>query len=262
MAEARHLPEVAAYWRAVVDINTYQTTRFTNRILAALNNTLANKSIAVLGYAYKKDTSDTRESAAITVVGQLIAENARVRIYDPKVQAAQIRRDLEPDFTNITLDKCLTVCPDAYTACDRAAAILVLTEWDEFRTDRLVLPSVLTNDSIERLQAGFNKSGLVSPASSEELSSPEDTDSDNTIVGISGRQSRPTNDPLPPPSSSPISSDRVDWTRIADLVRRPRLVFDGRNIIEPLKLKALGFKVHSIGNAGFSGKGRNNDLHI
>lgn len=129
MAEARHLPEVAAYWRAVVDINTYQTTRFTNRILAALNNTLSNKNIAVLGYAYKKNTSDTRESAAITVVGQLIAENAKVKIYDPKVQEAQIRRDLASDFGDAALDRCLTVCPDAYSACNKAAAVVILTEW-------------------------------------------------------------------------------------------------------------------------------------
>ena len=129
MAEARHLPEVAAYWRAVVDINTYQTTRFTNRILAALNNTLSNKGIAILGYAYKKNTSDTRESAAITVVGQLIAENARVRIYDPKVQEAQIRRDLAADFGDVALERCLAVCPDAYTACHKAAAVVILTEW-------------------------------------------------------------------------------------------------------------------------------------
>lgn len=131
MAESRHLTEVADYWRAVVVMNEYQTKRFTNRILAALNNTLANKNIAILGYAYKKNTSDTRESAAITVVGQLIAENARVRIYDPKVQEAQIRRDLSREFGDAALDRCLTVCEDAYSACHKAAAVVILTEWDE-----------------------------------------------------------------------------------------------------------------------------------
>ena len=66
--ESQHLPEVAAYWRSVIDINEYQKDRFIKRIVACLFRTPTNKKVAILGYAYKKDTGDTRESAAISIV--------------------------------------------------------------------------------------------------------------------------------------------------------------------------------------------------
>lgn len=251
MAESRHLSEVAAYWRAVVDINEYQKLRFTNRILAALNNTLANKNIAILGYAYKKDTSDTRESAAITVVGQLIAEHARVRIYDPKVQEKQIRQDLSMEFSEATLDRCLTVCPDAYAACHKAAAVVILTEWDEFKTDHLALPTILLDDKIMRLQNDSKRPSLTSPTSSEDASSNDNTDNESTASWQDGA----VQSPKPPVySTTPMGSSRLDWARIAGMVRRPRLVFDGRNVVEAKKLAALGFGVQSIGNAGLVAK--------
>ena len=88
------LPEVAAYWESVVQMNEYQKKRFTARIVRTLFNTVAEKKIAVLGFAFKKNTNDTRESAAITVCRGLLAEHARLSVYDPKVDPAEIRREL------------------------------------------------------------------------------------------------------------------------------------------------------------------------
>ncbi len=123
------LPEVAAYWNGVIEMNDYQKHRFARRVISTLFNTVADKKIAVLGFAFKKDTNDTRESAAIYVCGDLLEEQANVAIYDPKVPESKIRHDL-----NVSEDfEAVTVCGDAYEACKDAHAILVLTEWDEFK---------------------------------------------------------------------------------------------------------------------------------
>lgn len=123
------LPEVAAYWNGVVEMNDYQKHRFSRRVISALFNTVADKKIAVLGFAFKKDTNDTRESAAIYICGDLLEEQANIAIYDPKVPESQIRNDLK-----ISEDcEAVTVCHDAYEACKDAHAVLVLTEWDEFK---------------------------------------------------------------------------------------------------------------------------------
>ena len=89
------LPDVAAYWNSVIEMNDYQKHRFARRIVSTLFNTVSDKKIAVLGFAFKKDTNDTRESAAIYVCSDLLEEQATLAIYDPKVSDEQIRRDLE-----------------------------------------------------------------------------------------------------------------------------------------------------------------------
>ncbi|KAF9359024.1 UDP-glucose 6-dehydrogenase 1 [Mortierella sp. AD094] len=140
LSEQLHLPEVAAYWKSVVTMNEYQKQRFTHRIVRTLFNTVTNKRIALLGFAFKKDTGDTRESAAITLCSYLIQEHARVAIYDPKVSAKQIRMDLtEPGVgTNeAEVDKHVQVCQSAYEACEGAAAIVICTEWDEFKMHQM-----------------------------------------------------------------------------------------------------------------------------
>lgn len=131
LCESFGLPEVANYWTSVVGINDWQKKRFTSRIVKELFNTVADKKIAVLGFAFKKDTNDTRESAAINVCRDLLAEHANVAVYDPKVPADEIITDvLGKGQTNSRL----TVATDAYAACAGAHAIAIVTEWDEFKT--------------------------------------------------------------------------------------------------------------------------------
>ena len=124
------LPEVAAYWEGVVRMNDWQKHRFTTRIVRALYNSVADKKIAVLGFAFKKDTNDTRESAAIFVCRDLIAEQARVTVYDPKVPAEEIRSDILGKGVDSPL---LTIATSAYKAAQGAHALAVATEWDEFK---------------------------------------------------------------------------------------------------------------------------------
>lgn len=123
------LPEVAAYWNSVVEMNDYQKRRFSQRVISKMFNTVADKKIAVLGFAFKKDTNDTRESAAIYVCKNLLEEQAQLAIYDPKVSEAKIRQDLQLSED----DTSVIVCSDAYTATKGAHAVLILTEWDEFK---------------------------------------------------------------------------------------------------------------------------------
>jgi UDPglucose 6-dehydrogenase len=124
------LPEVGAYWEGVIKMNDWQKRRFSGRILKALYNTAANKRVAVLGFAFKKDTNDTRESPAIAVCRDLLAEEANVVVYDPQVPADKIRREVlgsNPD------DPRLTVAKSAYEAAEGAHALAIATEWDEFK---------------------------------------------------------------------------------------------------------------------------------
>ncbi len=131
LCESFGLPEVAAYWTSVVGINDWQKHRFASRIVKSLFNTVADKKIAVLGFAFKKDTNDTRESAAINVCRDLLAEHAKVCVYDPKVPADEIKTDtLGKGVENPRL----SVAKDAYEACAGAHAIAIVTEWDEFKT--------------------------------------------------------------------------------------------------------------------------------
>lgn len=127
IAKSYGLNEVADYWEQVVIMNDHQKHRFSKNIVQTLYNTVSGKRIAMLGWAFKKDTNDTRESAAITVAQDLIAEQAHVVVYDPKVSENQIKFDLEE--TNNKIE----VRTNPYEVCKNAHAIAILTEWDEFK---------------------------------------------------------------------------------------------------------------------------------
>ena len=124
------LPEVSAYWESVVKINDWQKRRFAGRIVQELFNTVTGKRIAILGFAFKKDTNDTRETAAISVCQDLLAEGAEVVVYDPKVREIDIRQDVLGNAVNDNLK----VAGSAAEAAAGAHAIAVLTEWDEFKS--------------------------------------------------------------------------------------------------------------------------------
>ncbi|GFZ83633.1 UDP-glucose 6-dehydrogenase [Aquaticitalea lipolytica] len=134
IAKSYGLDEVADYWEQVIIMNEHQKQRFSDNIVQTLFNTVSGKKIAFLGWAFKKDTNDTRESAAIKVADNLLSERALVSVYDPKVKKERIYADLEnlktrSDEENKTL---LKVHTNAYEACKDSHAIAVLTEWDEF----------------------------------------------------------------------------------------------------------------------------------
>lgn len=175
IARSYGLQEVADYWEQVIIMNDHQKRRFANQIIKNLYNTVNGKKITFLGWAFKKDTNDTRESAAIYVADHLLHEQADIAVYDPKVPEEQVYADLDYLRTREQDEnkKGVSVFKDPYEACKGSHAIAVLTEWDEFK--------------------GY------------------------------------------------------DWQRIYDNMLKPAKVFDGRNLLDTDKLRAIGFQVRSIG---------------
>ena len=211
LAEALHFPEVASYWRSVVDINNWQKDRFTKLIISSLNNTLTNKKVAIFGFAYKKNTGDTRETAAISVINQIIAERAHVTVYDPQVKTDHILYELKRSNVNPSdVEKHVTVVNTPYEAAHGAHAVVILTEWDEFKSEGTTSPPSLTR---ENSQYVYKANG--------------------------DRQSKGAADPN--------RSKHLDWSRIAQHMQKPMFVFDGRNVIKPKELEDLGFRVSAIG---------------
>ncbi|MFM9987049.1 UDP-glucose 6-dehydrogenase [Flavobacterium sp.] len=132
IAKSYGLHEVADYWEQVIIMNDHQKNRFSQNIIKTLYNTVSGKKIALLGWAFKKDTNDTRESAAINIAQNLISEQANIAVYDPKVSEKQIKLDLL-DLDEKQMDL-INVSQDPYEACSNSHAIAILTEWDEFNT--------------------------------------------------------------------------------------------------------------------------------
>ena len=176
IAKSYGLNEVADYWEQVIIMNDHQKRRFANNIIKTLYNTVSGKKIAFLGWAFKKDTNDTRESAAIYVADDLLSEQATVVVYDPKVGEEQIQFDLNylESRSEIENAKGVQVAINAYDACNNAHAIAVLTEWDEFKTydwqkiyDNMLKPAfvfdgrnILNKEELEKI--GFIYQGIGS----------------------------------------------------------------------------------------------------
>ena len=134
IAKSYGLDAVADYWEQVIIMNDHQKRRFSNKIVQTLYNTVAGKKITFLGWAFKKDTNDTRESAAIYVADELINEQATIAVYDPKVARKKVLSDLDYLETRATEKNAAGILSfeSPYEACANAHAIAILTEWDEF----------------------------------------------------------------------------------------------------------------------------------
>ena len=124
------LYEVADYWENVIMINNWQQNRISKLIIKNLFGTLSDKKLAIFGFSFKANTNDTRESPSINISKDLLKEDAKLSIYDPKVLKNKILNEFE---NNENRDKIL-ICNSSLEACEGADAIIVLTDWDEFRT--------------------------------------------------------------------------------------------------------------------------------
>jgi UDPglucose 6-dehydrogenase len=222
----------------VVAMNDFQKQRFVERVISAMFNTVSQKKIAILGFAFKKDTGDTRETPAIDVCKGLIRDNARVCVYDPEVTPEQIFRDLtapkfEWDRPNYSRSQShmlenVQVVSDHVAAVDGAHAICVLTEWDEFKTyDYKVRPAAAAAlvavgaqphtrrpHRESRVGRGRNR-GLGPVCLGQRLT---------CAVRV-----------CPPPQA------------LYDKMTKPAFVFDGRNILDHAHLRELGFIVFALG---------------
>ncbi len=123
--------DVAEYWQKVLDINTWQQKRFVELIVNNMFGTISSKKIAVLGFSFKANTNDTRESPAINICKKLIEEGAFLKIYDPKVKKSQIMKDLSSIEKDIDSKK-WGYSNSIYSTFENADAALFLTEWGEF----------------------------------------------------------------------------------------------------------------------------------
>jgi UDPglucose 6-dehydrogenase len=136
IAKSFNLDEVSEYWNQVIKINDYQKRRFAQKIIKSLFGTVSGKKITFFGWAFKKDTNDTRESAAIYVADFLIENGAKICVYDPKVSEQQMLTDL--DYLNSRLSeenkKALSYYSDPLKASENSHAVAVITEWDEFKS--------------------------------------------------------------------------------------------------------------------------------
>jgi UDPglucose 6-dehydrogenase len=170
IAKSYGLNEVADYWEQVIIMNDHQKRRFAKNIISTLYNTVSGKKIAFLGWAFKKDTNDTRESAAIYVADDLLSEQANIAVFDPKVEEKQVYFDL--DYLETRKSEAnksgLVVVDNPYEACKNAHAIAVLTEWDEFATydwqkiyDGMLKPAFVFDGRNLLNKAALEKIGFV-----------------------------------------------------------------------------------------------------
>lgn len=263
LSESLHLYEVADYWRTILNMNEYQKQRFTKRIITCLFHNLTDKKIAVLGFAFKKDTSDTRESPAITLVRNFVAERAQVAIYDPQVKEPQIWTELVNDGGDLTsLKQSVCICDTAYAACAGADAVVIVTEWDEFsnKTDLPIPETIVSSCALREVSPNrsFQPRVLSSPDElAEKLARSSFSRSSSGRSQIEPRECAPMASigerfeslDLAAESKVHLERQQLDWARVAKDMRKPKFVFDGRGVLDAAKLEALGFRVEAIGRA-------------
>ncbi|PVH71427.1 nucleotide sugar dehydrogenase [Cadophora sp. DSE1049] len=270
LAQTLNLEEVAEYWMQVITMNEFQRNRFVKRVVSNLHGTLIGKKISILGYAFKKDTSDTRESPAVEVVKSLLADNpAEIAIFDPRCNPEDVKDEIKRLFATTGLkllkpDGPIEVYKEAYEACADSSAILILTEWDQFR-----YPPLQSKESI------FTKPS--SPSPSEMLANHIPSELDILHMMTSVRQTKiasainleppldtdPFNRYLPEPPCAEgcrdcergsvdeaVARENLEWARIAYQMRKPKWVFDGRGLVDVVEMEKLGFRVEVIGKAG------------
>ena len=163
LARSLGLDEVAEYWGQVNAMNEYSRDRFAARVVRCLNNTLVGKKVTVLGYAFKKNTNDTRESPALEIIRTLMVEGPReVAVFDPCCNPAMVRGEIkrllggcegfDADMILKEDGGPLTVYGNAYEACNAADAVLITTDFDEFKNGwAKALPGCNTSISAEAL---------------------------------------------------------------------------------------------------------------
>jgi UDPglucose 6-dehydrogenase len=133
LAEHYGLDEVARYWRMVLDLNGWSQKRISQMIVKALFGTLRDKRIAVLGFAFKADTNDTRESPAIGICRDLLHDGASLSIHDPRVDDGAMRSLLSMSDDGLPAVGGFEKAASVETACDGADAVLILTDWHQYK---------------------------------------------------------------------------------------------------------------------------------
>lgn len=230
IAESLNLPEVAAYWRCVLTMNMFQRERFSEKIIRRLNNTLAGKKIAVLGFAYKKDTGDTRESLAVDIISALLPERPlEIAIFDPCCPPAGIKKEISHLDGATSRVK---IYSDPYAACTNASVVTILTEWDMFKAD-ITRPFLGTASS----RSKFKKETTLAEAPLEIFHPPALPSCTPSCQHCQQAESVAFFD----------SNQRLDWARISKHMKHPRYVLDGRGILNEASMKSFGVELEGLG---------------
>jgi UDPglucose 6-dehydrogenase len=273
LADTMGLPEVGEYWRQVVKMNEYARDRFTNRIIKCLNNTLVGKKVTILGFAFKKDTSDTREAPALEMIKTLLEERPReIAVFDPCCNPLVVKTEIKTLLGELASGNNIHVYGNAYDACEGSTAVVIATEFDEFRNQPAPTPVAATGPPAKMLGRKPNPKADPRPFTSNP--------SPNDLLALHKHLvQRPgaTHDPLDRfnvepecPSDCPDceqerdskatghatgmgsgeeykTKERVDWVKISQSMAPPRWVFDGRGVIDSRELSKLNVRVESVG---------------
>ena len=267
LAESLGLPEVADYWQQVLTMNEFQRSRFARNVISSLNNTLRGKKITIFGFAFKKNTGDARESPALDVIRILLEESPRsIAIFDPLCSASDIQSELkilENGFSVMKPDGPVEILSDPYAASADCNAVLVLTDWDMFKALRPPLSSKPAVDEAQSFEAVAPASLLqISQHSADipALPSPPMTPKLSNLPSDFANRLAP--EPICIAGCTECKDARrsdavdrkdlatpLDWSRISQLVKEPKWVFDGRGIMDSITMVALGFRLETLGKA-------------
>jgi UDPglucose 6-dehydrogenase len=259
MAQSLHLNEVADYWMGVLDINKYQRQRFGRKVVRALNGSLRGKKIAVLGFAFKENTNDTRNSVAVHFIAQLAAEMpAEISVFDPGCSVAGIEEEIRKiDVSNFQMQR-IKVREHWKEAVDHASAVCILTQWNHLR-----YPSVATAKSKVKVAAQSESVRVSENVGWFFKSKLSEMDVLELEKFVTRDRDEASEDPLNryiPETECPSDcadcrakqvgmkeGETVDWEEVATLMREPKWVFDGRNVVDGPQLEKLGFRVRGVG---------------
>ncbi|CAK7233537.1 hypothetical protein SEUCBS140593_008635 [Sporothrix eucalyptigena] len=290
LSESLGLEEVAEYWRQVVTMNEYARDRFTHRVVKCLNNTLRGKKATVLGYAFKKNTSDTRESPALEIIKTLLEEGPReIAVFDPccnpVVTREEIKALLGGDRVLRSEGGSVEVYTNAYEACADSNAILITTDFDEFGSRPPIMGGAAAAAAAAAKSGSAPTTAAAAPAPAKNngktdprpFATAEPSENDllalhKYLINTAGDDQ--VTDPLERFHPEPVCDstcpdcvlekegyklneeykpkEKLDWAKISYHMRKPRWVFDGRGVLDAKAGAKLGLRVESVGRQGRS----------
>jgi UDPglucose 6-dehydrogenase len=272
LAECLRLDEVAEYWTSVLSINVWQRERFVRRAVRCLNNTLVGKKLAVLGYAFKKDTNDTRESPALECIKILLDDCPReIAVFDPCCDPTTIKIEIGKLVGKEVLKEnggSIEVYSGAYSACADAHAVLIMTECDEFKTSSS--PSLSSKTTSNKTPVDPRPFQRLEPTESEILQLQKFLTSTFSVTDPlqrfetepkceevcevcfgRGNEDEMEKTIVLTGSKEGEGKDKLDWARIAYHLQKPKWVFDGRGCVDETEMRSLGVRVEGIGRSGW-----------
>ncbi len=279
LAESLDLPGIGEYWSQVLRINHVQSRRFVQRVVSKLDGSLSDKKIAILGWAFKKGTSDSRETRSAHILKELLKKSvSEITVFDPRCNSTDIEKEVHSiqkliDRKSARPGTSIVVHESPYTACQGADGILILTDWDLFKClpkptgPSIVPPEAARDAEIFGSDSYFSWTDRRQSDVGLSLSKLSILDSDRTndrsnCTRDSIRRLKPD---LPCPSncqscrrkaSLEDTDNQIDWERISAAVKSPRWVFDGRNVVDIGEMEKLGFRVEAIGKVSAWGPSR------